>query len=187
MRTYQTAVAGVVAVTLGLGLAYTARVVTAPERLPFAEVVPGPNALPLTQTVELLETGGHPGFTLRAPETAVVTVRDRGPDRLMFRVRGGSDVAGALIIHFPDVPADPVKALRAIKLMENTRLGPIRRTTVGGAQAAVADMTIGTMRVVREYRFVRDGRVYGFGLIANADDTVSLDTGDAMVASWEWA
>lgn len=186
MRTFHIAVATAAAVVLGLGAAYTARVVTEPAPVPFAEIVPGPDALPLTLTVDVPPDGGQPGFTLRAPATFETTVLGRGNDRLMGRLRGTGSASSVFVIRFPDVPADPVRALQAIKREGATVLGPIRRTTVGGSPAAVADLTIGGLRVVREYRFLRDGKIYGFGLLADVSDVVALDTGDAMVATWEW-
>ena len=66
------------------------------------------------------------------------------------------------------------------------RLGPIRRTAVGGKQAFAADFEFQSGRRLREFRFLHDGVLYGAGVLYYPADTVSLDTALAALATLRW-
>jgi hypothetical protein len=90
-----------------------------------------------------------------------------------------------LLVVFPDGPADPVRALDRLRAKLDRPVGPARTTRIGGLPAAVADVDFGS-RVLREYRYVRDGVLYGGGIMMDAGDAVAADTGVAVLASIRW-
>lgn len=66
------------------------------------------------------------------------------------------------------------------------RLGPIRRTAVGGTPAFAADFEFQSGRRLREFRFLHDGALYGAGALYYPADAVTLDTALAALATLRW-
>jgi len=170
----------VLAVTLvtaaGMGAAVTARAVTARDEVPYVSVAPGGAQVPLGRTVTRAPVAGHAGFSFQAPATG--RIGGESPDQMATVVLP----KGAFLARrWDDRPADPVKALSDVDIA----VGPVRRTTIAGMPAAFVDMKVG-LRIIREYRFVHDGTLYGAGVLGDPGDAVVQDTGLAMLETWTW-
>ena len=115
-------------------------------------------------------------------DTVVMTAMIKGP---------GGEATGALIFRrFDNVGDTPVAALKAMAKATHARgigtPGAIRRTQVGSMDAWAFDMPIGPQRVIREFRFMHRGHVYGAGLLYTPGEPIALDTGLAALRTFRW-
>jgi hypothetical protein len=192
MRTIRTALLVVLVVAVGMGGAVAARsVVAARGTATTSAARPGPAALPLTTTVTVPRgPDGRPGFTFRAPgpPERVATPESTGNELFALRVAGARAVA-ILGVAF-DGPADPVAQLATTRdrmTAAGLMLGPTTRVRLAAGPAAYADLRTPSGRVVREFRFARDGRSVGVGVaFMPEDEGVAVDTALAVFATWRW-
>ncbi|HEV2891177.1 MAG TPA: hypothetical protein VGX28_12450 [Frankiaceae bacterium] len=166
----------------GLALAAGARAWTG--RVPAADE-PGGRQRPLTTWASLPASDTMPAFRIELPEQPHTLAAPTGesPTILSSYLGGEAGARGVLLL----VRFDGVASAReSIDGIGGGRLdvGPVRRVSVAGRPAYTRDMAVGE-RVVHEYRFEVDGRVYGFGILCDSGDDACRDTGLAAMATFE--
>lgn len=121
------------------------------------------------------------------PMVGVNSVQSDGGSYLVIAELGGTRRGFLQLIrfgdHFGNSPEESLAKTDDSGLTK--RIGSVRRTAVGGHVAYVVEFAVGRLRI-REFRFMRDGAQYGFNISYYPEDTVSLDTGLAALATLRW-
>lgn len=196
MRTLRMSLLFVLVVTVGMGAAVGARMLTEREpapkagpvvkqadAVPFVVTKPGGKQVKLTRTVP--SRAG--GFTVKAPARSEVMPKVSEESLLGLSLPSVDDVSAFFVVtRVTDGERDPVASLRGKLPDSDPKVRALRRTQVAGKPAAMTDRLMKGKQRFRQFRFVHDGQMYGVGISYIAGDRVALDTGLAVLASWQW-
>ena len=184
----------VLLVTVGMGAAVGARMLTHREPAAAKPAVEKPNAVPfvvmkpsgkqakLTRTVRS-RTGE---FTVKVPAKTVTLPEQSETSVLALSLRG-YDMSALLVANkLPDEGLDPVASLRGNLPDDDPKVVALRRTEVAGMPAATTDRGMKGKQRIRQFRFVHDGVMYAAAISYDAGDRAALDTLLAVLATWKW-
>jgi hypothetical protein len=154
---------------------------------------PSGSQLPLVTSLITHDPTGGPSFDIQlpnSPSSGTVATHPVSDGSLSFgTVRLGGPQLGVLLLL--KGPASWGSSPRVALVRESTNYnalkpqGPIRRTLVGTTPAYARDFQLGR-HIIREFRFSRDGHVYGAGIVYAPGDTISLDTALAALRTFRW-
>ena len=185
----------VLVVTVGMGAAVGARMLTAREAtaakpavkkaatVPFVVTKPGGKQAALTRTV----SSRRGGFSVKVPAKAVTLPAQSATSVLALSLRGQDDFSVLVVGNrLRDEGLDPVASLRGNLPEDDPKVVALRRTRIAGMAAATTDRALKGKQRIRQFRFVHDGVMYGAAVSYYVGDRAGLDTGLAVLASWKW-
>ena len=195
MRALRIPLVFVLVVTVGMGAAVGARMLTDREPAVAKPAVAKPSTVPFVVTkasgkqAKLTRTvpSRRGGFTVKVPAKAVTLPATSETSVLALSLRGEDDISALVVVNkITDEGLDPVASLRGNLPDDDPKVVALRRTRIAGMAAATTDRLMKGKQRIRQFRFVHDGVMYGAAVSYYTGDRAALDTGLAVLASWRW-